>query len=117
MMSGHGTQPAPKTSQGGAGPTGGARPRRPPESAHKPAGTGASSIPSDGKSLISSPRRLDGLRAVDVMGVLQEQLAILSGGRDRRGGALLTFPATPRRERAKPEDYRTLLQYLLGVPW
>ena len=51
------------------------------------------------------------------MGVLQEQLAILSGGRDRRGGALLTFPATPRRERTKPEDYRTLLQYLLGVPW
>ena len=66
---------------------------------------------------VSGPRRLDGLRAIDVMGVLQEQLAILSGGRDRRGGALLTFPATPRRERAKPEDYRTLLQYLLGVPW
>ena len=66
---------------------------------------------------ILGPRRLDGLRAVDVMGVLQEQLAILSGGRDRRGGALLTFPATPRRERTKPEDYRTLLQYLLGVPW
>ena len=58
MMSGHGTQPVPKTSQGGAGPTGGARPRRPPESAHKPAGTGASSIPSDGKSLISSKIRI-----------------------------------------------------------
>ena len=57
-MSGHGTQPVPKTSQGGAGPTGGARPRRPPESAHKPAGTGASSIPSDGKSLISSKIRI-----------------------------------------------------------
>ena len=68
-------------------------------------------------AFFSGPRRLDGLRAIDVMGVLQEQLAILSGGRDRRGGALLTFPATPRRERAKPEDYRTLLQYLLGVPW
>ena len=52
-MSGHGTQPVLKTSQGGAGPTGGARPRRPPESAHNPAGTGASSMPSDGKSLIS----------------------------------------------------------------
>ena len=57
-MSGHGTQPVPKTSQGGAGPTGGARPRRPPESAHKLAGTGASSIPSDGKSLISSKIRI-----------------------------------------------------------
>ena len=68
-------------------------------------------------SFVPGPRRLDGLRAVDVMGVLQEHLAILSGGRDRRGGAIVTFPATPRRERAKPEDYRTLLQYLLGVPW
>ena len=51
------------------------------------------------------------------MGVLHEQLAILSGGRDRRGGALITFQATPRRERAKPEDYKSLLTYLLGVPW
>lgn len=62
-------------------------------------------------------RRLDGLRAVDVMAVLQEQIAILSGGRDRRGGAIVSFPASPRRERAKPEDYKILLQYLLGVPW
>ena len=46
-------------------------------------------------NLIPGPRRLDGLRAVDVMGVLQEQLAILSGGRDRRGGAILTFPSHP----------------------
>ena len=60
---------------------------------------------------------MDGLRAVDVMGVIQEQIGILSGGRDRRGGAVLTFPATTRRERAKPEDYRCLLQYLIGVPW
>ena len=60
---------------------------------------------------------MDGLRAVDVMPVLQEQLAILSGGGDMRGGAVLTFQATPRREKAKPEEYRTLLQYLFGVPW
>ena len=45
------------------------------------------------------------------------QLLLLSGGRDRRGGAILTFPQSPRRERAKPEDYRRLLEYLLGVPW
>ena len=67
--------------------------------------------------LFSGSRRLDGLRAVDVMGVIQEQIGILSGGRDRRGGPILTFPASQRRERAKPEDYRCLLQYLLGVPW
>ncbi len=59
---------------------------------------------------------MDGLRAVNVMPVLQEQLAILSGGRDRRGGAILTFQATSRRDKSKPEDYKKLLQYLLGVP-
>ncbi|CAB4064111.1 unnamed protein product [Lepeophtheirus salmonis] len=66
--------------------------------------------------IVGSSRRLDGLRAMDVMGILQEQLAILSGGRDRRGGAIVTFPATPKREKAKPEDLRLLLQYLLGIP-
>lgn len=65
---------------------------------------------------VAGARRLDGLRAVDVMAVLQEQLAILSGGRDRRGGAIVTFQATPRRDKAKPEDYKCLLQYLLGIP-
>ena len=59
---------------------------------------------------------MDGLRAVDVMSVLQEHLAIVSGGRDRRGGPVITFQATPRREKAKPEDYETLLKYLFGVP-
>lgn len=59
---------------------------------------------------------MDPARAVDVMDVLQERLAILTGGRDRRGGPVLTFPATPRRERSKPEDYRRLLQYLLAIP-
>ncbi|XP_046675322.1 triple functional domain protein isoform X5 [Homalodisca vitripennis] len=60
--------------------------------------------------------RMDGLRALDVAALLQERVAVLSGGRDRRGGPVLTFPATPRRERAKPEDYRRLLQYLLAIP-
>ncbi|XP_054274180.1 triple functional domain protein-like isoform X3 [Macrosteles quadrilineatus] len=59
---------------------------------------------------------MDGLRALDVAALLQERVAVLSGGRDRRGGPVLSFPATPRRERAKPEDYRRLLQYLLAIP-
>nr|CAD7567560.1 unnamed protein product [Timema californicum] len=59
---------------------------------------------------------MDGLRALDVMSLLQERLAVLTGGRDRRGGPVLSFPATPRRERAKPDDYRRLLQYLLAIP-
>lgn len=59
---------------------------------------------------------MDGPRALDVAALLQERVAVLSGGRDRRGGPVLSFPATPRRERAKPEDYRRLLQYLLSIP-
>lgn len=60
---------------------------------------------------------MDGPRALDVLPLLQERLAELPGARDRRGGPVLCFPATPRRERAKPEDYRRLLQYLLSIPW
>ena len=60
---------------------------------------------------------MGGLRCRDVGREVEEQLVLLTGGRDRRGGALLTLAQNPRRERAKPEDYRRLLEYLLGVPW
>ena len=50
------------------------------------------------------------------MSLIQDQLAILSGGRDRRGAALITFPSSGRRDKAKPEDYRLLLQYLMSIP-
>ncbi|XP_071053767.1 triple functional domain protein isoform X4 [Onthophagus taurus] len=59
---------------------------------------------------------MDGQRAVELMPLLQERLVVLTGGRDRRGGPVLSFPASPRRERAKPEDYRRLLQYLMSIP-
>lgn len=59
---------------------------------------------------------MDGIRALDIMVLLQERLAVLTGGRDRRGALLLNFPSTPRRERAKPDDYRRLLQYLTAIP-
>ncbi|XP_014209362.1 triple functional domain protein, partial [Copidosoma floridanum] len=60
--------------------------------------------------------KMEVLRGAEVLPLLQERLAILPGGRDRRGGLLLLFPATPRRERAKPDDYRRLLQYLTAIP-
>ena len=63
------------------------------------------------------PRLVGGLRCLDVLREMEEQLVILSGGRDRRGAPLLSFHQNPRRERAKPEDYKRLLDYLLGVPW
>ncbi|XP_045464356.1 kalirin isoform X2 [Harmonia axyridis] len=59
---------------------------------------------------------MDGQRALELMPLLQERLVVLTGGRDRRGGPVLSFPASPRRDRAKPEDYRRLLQYLMSIP-
>ncbi|XP_071527234.1 triple functional domain protein isoform X3 [Panulirus ornatus] len=62
------------------------------------------------------PKRMDGLRAVDVMTILHEKVAFLSGGRDQRPGPILTFPASTRRDRLKHDDYRPLLQYLMQIP-
>ncbi|XP_050432765.1 triple functional domain protein isoform X1 [Adelges cooleyi] len=59
---------------------------------------------------------MDSVRALEVMGLLQEKIAFLTGGRDKRGAPIVTFPSTPRRERAKQEDYRRLLQYFGSIP-
>jgi len=55
-MSGHGSQPVSHPSQATSGSTGGARPRRPPDSSTKVGGSSLSSLPNDGKSLISSKK-------------------------------------------------------------
>ncbi|XP_055319895.1 kalirin isoform X8 [Sitodiplosis mosellana] len=59
---------------------------------------------------------MDGLRAADLLQLLQERFVLLTGGRDQRGAAILSFPATPRRDRAKPDDIRRLLTYLFTLP-
>uniref|UniRef100_T1IXB4 Uncharacterized protein n=1 Tax=Strigamia maritima TaxID=126957 RepID=T1IXB4_STRMM len=46
----------------------------------------------------SGPKRTEGLKASDIISVLQEKIAFLSGGRDKRGGPILTFPARTRPE-------------------
>ena len=95
---GHGDHPPPHGAHGGAGA------RHPPGHAHPP-GT------------MMLPRLVGGLRCMDVLREMEEQLAILTGGRDRRGAPIMSFHQNPRRERAKPEDYKKLLDYLVGVPW
>ncbi|XP_024084053.1 kalirin-like isoform X1 [Cimex lectularius] len=52
----------------------------------------------------------------DVMPLLEERVAVVTGGRDRRGGPLLTFPTSARRDRLKPDDYRRLIHYLINIP-
>lgn len=38
------------------------------------------------------------------------------GGRDRRGGPVLTFPARSNHDRIRPEDLRRLIAYLATIP-
>uniref|UniRef100_A0A8B9LRC5 non-specific serine/threonine protein kinase n=1 Tax=Astyanax mexicanus TaxID=7994 RepID=A0A8B9LRC5_ASTMX len=41
---------------------------------------------------------------------------LVSGGRDKRGGPILTFPARSNHDRIKQEDLRKLVTYLSTVP-
>uniref|UniRef100_T1GYI5 CRAL-TRIO domain-containing protein n=1 Tax=Megaselia scalaris TaxID=36166 RepID=T1GYI5_MEGSC len=59
---------------------------------------------------------MDGQRARDIQSLLKERIVLLTGGRDRRGGPILSFPSNSKRERLKPEDLRRLLTYLIMIP-
>uniref|UniRef100_A0A671XKQ1 Uncharacterized protein n=1 Tax=Sparus aurata TaxID=8175 RepID=A0A671XKQ1_SPAAU len=43
-------------------------------------------------------------------------LFLPKGGRDRRGGPVLTFPARSNHDRIRPEDLRRLIAYLATIP-
>uniref|UniRef100_A0A8C4E889 non-specific serine/threonine protein kinase n=1 Tax=Dicentrarchus labrax TaxID=13489 RepID=A0A8C4E889_DICLA len=58
----------------------------------------------------------EGIKASDVLPVLKEKVAFVSGGRDKRGGPILTFPARSNHDRIKQEDLRRLVTYLSTVP-
>ncbi|XP_017556338.1 triple functional domain protein isoform X3 [Pygocentrus nattereri] len=60
--------------------------------------------------------RNEEMRAIEVLPILKEKVAFLSGGRDRRGGPVLTFPARSNHDRIRQEDLRRLIAYLAGIP-
>ncbi|CAL8260845.1 unnamed protein product [Boreogadus saida] len=60
--------------------------------------------------------RNEDMKAIDVLPILKEKVAFLSGGRDRRGGPILTFPARSNHDRMRPEDLRRLIAYLATIP-
>lgn len=43
-------------------------------------------------------------------------VCIASGGRDRRGGPVLTFPSRSNHDRIRTDDLRRLIAYLAGIP-
>ncbi|XP_024597492.1 LOW QUALITY PROTEIN: triple functional domain protein [Neophocaena asiaeorientalis asiaeorientalis] len=53
---------------------------------------------------------------MDVLPILKEKVAYLSGGRDKRGGPILTFPARSNHDRIRQEDLRRLISYLACIP-
>lgn len=57
-----------------------------------------------------------GVRALDIITLLQERVAFISGGRDNRGGPIVSFPSTSKRERIKPEDLKKIISYLFNIP-
>ncbi|KAF3833685.1 hypothetical protein F7725_024889 [Dissostichus mawsoni] len=56
------------------------------------------------------------MRAMEVLSILKEKVAFLSGGRDRRGGPVLTFPSRSNHDRIRTDDLRRLIAYLAGIP-
>ncbi|XP_017309827.2 triple functional domain protein isoform X3 [Ictalurus punctatus] len=71
---------------------------------------------SDVPSQIKGFRRNEEMKAVEVLPILKEKVAFLSGGRDKRGGPVLTFPSRTNHDRIRQEDLRRLIAYLAGIP-
>uniref|UniRef100_H3CM71 Uncharacterized protein n=1 Tax=Tetraodon nigroviridis TaxID=99883 RepID=H3CM71_TETNG len=65
---------------------------------------------------VSGSGKPECVRAVDVLTVLREKVAFVSGGRDKRGGPILTFPARTNHDRIKQEDLSRLVTYLSTIP-
>lgn len=71
---------------------------------------------------IEKQDKSDGMQAVNMIALLKEKIAFLSGGRDKRGGAILTFPARPsqpsdpKSDQVRYDDLKTLVMYLASVP-
>ncbi|XP_062303477.1 LOW QUALITY PROTEIN: kalirin RhoGEF kinase b [Osmerus eperlanus] len=80
-----------------------------------PAQTGPVETGQDGLAKAGGARG-EGVKAVDVLTVLREKVAFVSGGRDKRGGPILTFPSRTNHDRVKQEDLSRLVTYLSTIP-
>ncbi|XP_053323318.1 triple functional domain protein isoform X2 [Spea bombifrons] len=84
------------------------------------AGEGAEETAKDSADIVafyrSGFRKNDELKAMEVLPILKEKVAYLSGGRDKRGGPVLTFPARSNHDRIRQEDLRRLISYLACIP-
>ena len=54
--------------------------------------------------------------AAEILDILELQMALLTGGRDRQGKSLITFPAKPKTFTYDRDDVRKVIQYLTSIP-
>ena len=54
--------------------------------------------------------------AAEILPILKEKITILSGGRDRQGQSLVTFPAQTKTYMYDREDILRTVQYLTSIP-
>ena len=54
--------------------------------------------------------------AAEILDILELQMALLTGGRDRQGKSLITFPAKPKTFTYNRDDVRKVIQYLTSIP-
>ncbi len=54
--------------------------------------------------------------AVEILDLLKEGVAILSGGRDKQGQSLITFPSQPKGYVYQRDSMRRVVQYLACIP-
>ncbi|XP_074654482.1 kalirin-like isoform X2 [Tubulanus polymorphus] len=60
--------------------------------------------------------KTDQIRAAEIVPLLRERIVYLSGGRDKRGGPILTIPANAHPDKVPYEELRILILYLASVP-
>lgn len=54
--------------------------------------------------------------AVEILDLLREQVAILSGGRDKQSQSIITFPAKEKGHVYQRDTIRRVVQYLACIP-
>ena len=54
--------------------------------------------------------------AAEIIDILHTKVAILSGGRDRQGRSVITFPAHPKGFELNRDAIRKVIQYLACIP-
>lgn len=54
--------------------------------------------------------------AVEILDLLREGVAILSGGRDKQGQSIITIPAQQKTYMYQRDPLRRVVQYLACIP-